>query len=36
MLQGLAHQREFTVLWNKVIPVKDKLPLEKILKKMRQ
>ena len=36
MLQGLVLQREFTGLWNKVIPVKDRHPLEKIIKKMVQ
>ncbi|XP_044027057.1 TOG array regulator of axonemal microtubules protein 2-like [Siniperca chuatsi] len=36
MLQGLAYQREFMVLWSKLIPVKDRRPLEKILKKNRQ
>ncbi|XP_018530902.1 uncharacterized protein LOC108882726 [Lates calcarifer] len=36
MLEGLAHQRDFMVLWDKVIPMKDRRPLEKILKKMRQ
>ncbi|GLD62046.1 uncharacterized protein AKAME5_001380100 [Lates japonicus] len=36
MLEGLAHHRDFMVLWDKVIPMKDRRPLEKILKKMRQ
>ncbi|XP_018529340.1 uncharacterized protein LOC108881720 [Lates calcarifer] len=36
MLEGLVHQRDFMALWDKVVPVKDRRPLEKILKKMRQ
>ncbi|XP_039641375.1 uncharacterized protein LOC120548937 [Perca fluviatilis] len=36
MLQGLAHQKEFIVMWEKIVPVKDRSPLQKILKKMRQ
>ncbi|XP_078123180.1 TOG array regulator of axonemal microtubules protein 2-like [Sander vitreus] len=36
MLKGLAHQKEFTVQWDRIIPVKDRHHLEKILKKMRQ
>lgn len=36
MLQGLAVQKEFLDLWTKIIPVKDRRPLEKILSKMRR
>lgn len=34
MLQGLAQQKEFTVLSNTLIPVKDRRPLEKILRNL--
>lgn len=36
MLQGLYHQDGFLDLCDKIIPVKDRRPLEKILNKMRQ
>ncbi|KAF1381372.1 hypothetical protein PFLUV_G00153250 [Perca fluviatilis] len=36
MLKGLVHQKEFTVQWERIIPEKDRRPVEKILKKMRQ
>ncbi|CAK6949696.1 uncharacterized protein LOC122970175 [Scomber scombrus] len=36
MLQGLVQKREFMGLWKRVIPVKDRPPLEKILKKMQR
>ncbi|XP_070702987.1 uncharacterized protein [Pempheris klunzingeri] len=36
MLRGLSRQSEFMDLWNKIIPVKDRHPLDKILRKMRQ
>ncbi|XP_031177275.1 uncharacterized protein LOC116065776 [Sander lucioperca] len=35
MLQGLAHQKEFMVMWERIIPAKDRSPLQKILKKIR-
>ncbi|XP_031179199.1 uncharacterized protein LOC116067048 isoform X1 [Sander lucioperca] len=36
MLKELAHQKEFTVQWDRIITVKDRHHLEKILKKLRQ
>ncbi|KAJ4935473.1 hypothetical protein JOQ06_017006 [Pogonophryne albipinna] len=36
LLQGLAYQNEFSAMWVKIIPMKDRVPLQKILQKMRQ